>query len=426
MRAARPARLCLAALLVALAALTGGCGEPRERVTLIGPWTGGEEKAFRELLEPFERRHGIDVDYQGTTATREVLLAGVEASDPPHVAVLSGTGDLADFARRGKLRALRADAFDRSAYPDPWQARPRGDAKRYWVPVKADLKSIVWYRTDRGGDPADPPRDVRRWCLGMGTDSTIGWPATDWIEDVLLQRSGRDVYDRWATGRLPWTDEAVVDAWEKLGEFMSGGDGTEGPDSLVRDARGEEGGSGLLFSERSPCDLEHQGSFARGWYGDRARDADFRPSPELLPDRMLRDAAGKGPDRQVAADYAAVFRDDAAAHDLLEFLVETGTQRAWATDAAPAGFSANREVIAADYRDDPVGARVVEELRRSERLCLDASDVMPPTVRRAFHEKALEFLADPGQDPRPLLGRIQQAQQEELPPNTLWLEHACG
>ncbi|MEK8172172.1 hypothetical protein NKH77_31605 [Streptomyces sp. M19] len=69
----------LALWLVLLAAL--GTGDARVRgasgtVTLLASWTGGEEAAFRTVLRRFTEETGIRVEYQGTTALREVIDSG--------------------------------------------------------------------------------------------------------------------------------------------------------------------------------------------------------------------------------------------------------------------------------------------------------------------------------------------------------------
>lgn len=427
-RAGPARRAVLGLLCLLLAAGPAGCARQpdasRHVLTVLGPWTGREAESFGELLDRFEESNeGVRVDYQGTTATREVLLSGVLAGDPPDVAVLPVLGDLADYVQRDRLRRLDEDVVDDGDYAGPWLSRPAGMSERYWLPVKVDLKSIVWY--EKGNPPdASAREDVTRWCVGMGSDATSGWPGSDWIEDILLQRSGAAAYDAWATGEMEWTADPVVDAWRVWGTFMAGDD-RAAETALTTDHRGPGGGNGLLFDPGRACDLEHQGSFARSLYGDDAPRADFAPSSALLPGTDGRGDA-RGGAREVSGDFAAMFAESEQARALMRFLASLDAQRAWATGVDPPFFSAHRGVTQEAYpEDDTVSRRIVREFRRAERLCLDASDVMPPTIRRIFHEKVLEFLAAPRQDPVRLLEQIQRV-KEGLPGDTPWLEEACG
>ncbi|WP_158239641.1 ABC transporter substrate-binding protein [Streptomyces carminius] len=406
-RAARTALLGLLCLLLAPAGLAGcvrEVGGARHTLVVLGSWTGGEQEAFEELLDRFEerqRRKGfhVEVRYQGTTANREVLLSDVLAGDPPDIVVLPSLGDLIDYRQRGRLEPLRRDVDVRGAYDrGPWLARPQGMRKRYWLPVRADLKSLVWY-TGREPDASDAAVD--HWCVGMGSDATSGWPGTDWVEDILLQQSGPEVYERWANGELAWDAEPVVKAWNTWADFMSGDGGRAARAALEADHRGPEGGSGLLFDPARDCRLEHQGSFARHLYGERFRDADFVPAPRLLPGVTNRGSR----DREVSGDFAAMFQYSRKAEELMHFLASLEAQllwtkhdTAWRRGEIPF-FSAHQGIGEKAYPErDAVGRRVVRELEEAGYLCLDASDTMPPAVRGIFQQKILEFLADPRQE----------------------------
>ncbi|URN13616.1 hypothetical protein LUW77_25850 [Streptomyces radiopugnans] len=260
---------------------------------------------------------------------RGAALRPAGLSDPPDVAVLPVLGDLVDYEREGFLEPLGEGVVDEEKYDGgPWLAQPAGMDERHWIPVKVDLKSIVWHEKGRRPDPSRA--DAERWCVGMGSDATSGWPGSDWIEDVLLQQSGHEAYEEWAAGEMEWTEEAVVRAWRTWGEFMSGDGGRTAREALTTDHRGPEGGNGLLFGTGpgGGCELEHQGSFARHLYGPRAPEADFVPSPRLLPGAADRD----GRDREVSADFAAMFRASPEGQELMRFLASPEAQRVWAKD----------------------------------------------------------------------------------------------
>ncbi|MET4921565.1 hypothetical protein P3L51_04185 [Streptomyces sp. PSRA5] len=87
----------------------------------------------------------------------------------------------------------------------------------YWVLVRVDLKSIVWSRA--GEDEADTEEAV--WRLGMASGATSGWPGTDWIEDLLLQRHGYEMYETWATGNQPWDRGPVKRAWQEWAAVLA-------------------------------------------------------------------------------------------------------------------------------------------------------------------------------------------------------------
>ena len=110
------------------------------------------------------------------------------------------------------------------------------DGKHYGLPTNINLKSMVWYPKDNfdaagyevpatwdelialsdqivadGGTP---------WCVGFESGGDSGWPATDWMEDIMLRTAGPEVYDQWYKHEIPFNDPAVLAAAETFGEVM--------------------------------------------------------------------------------------------------------------------------------------------------------------------------------------------------------------
>ncbi|MFE3149238.1 carbohydrate ABC transporter substrate-binding protein [Streptomyces sp. NPDC059218] len=405
-----PARAVLLLLCLALAA--AGCGlaapgggDEQPRVTILGPWTDDQEKQFKAVLDTL----GTPYTYQGTAASREVLLAAVQAGNPPDIAILPGVGDLVEYAAERRLHPLGAKGAA-AKYGRPWQPEARGIEADLWVPLKTDLKSIVWYREDR--PPPARPAPLASWCIGMGDDGASGWPGSDWIEDLILQTAGPVLYERWATGALKWTDAPVVNAWSLWAGLLAQDPEADGR-SMRRDHRGRPGGHGLLFE--GGCDLEHQGSFARSFYGTRSAQAAFTDSAPLLPSGPTI----KG--REVSADFAALFSGSAPARDLLTRLTSRPAQEEWGRRAGV--FSPDSDVPA---RKGTVEKQISGRLTDQRvPLCLDASDVMPAAVRDAFYEAVLLTMAHPGAPVRDRLDDVQRVQNAQ-PAHTPRLTGVCS
>ncbi|MFJ2091752.1 carbohydrate ABC transporter substrate-binding protein [Streptomyces sp. NPDC087901] len=406
---------CTRALLLVLALFmtAAGCGlaapggsDAEPKVTILGPWTDEQELQFKDVLNGF----GIPYTYQGTAATREVLLAEVQAGNPPDIAILPGIGELVEYAAEGRLRSLRG-LYEPTEYGKPWRPGAEGVADHLWMPLKADLKSIVWYR--KGEAPQPHPAPLTSWCMGMGDDGASGWPGSDWIEDLILQRMGPVLYERWATGDLDWTDDRVIAAWTTWAGMLA-----QDPDvahrMLLADHRGPVGGHGLLLG--GGCDLEHQGSFARAFYGDRSGEAMFDDSAPLLPGGGYTVRA-----HEVSADFAALFGEGGQARELIRRLASRDAQEEWGRKGGV--FSPNAAVPPKKGAVDKEVSRRFTDPRVP--LCLDASDVMPAAVRDAFYEAVLLTMAHPAEPVRPRLTDIQKVQNAQAE-NTHRLTGVCG
>jgi alpha-glucoside transport system substrate-binding protein len=368
--------VCLVLLVAGVAGVRAARGWEGS-VTLIANWSGEEREQFENnVIEPFEKKYDIDVVYQGSSALSQVLAADTAAGNPPDVAVLPGPGELLDYALDGRLHPLDDDLFTAGNYDDIWAPEvtvpDREGRHRYWLPVKTGLKSMVWYAGQRPTVQSAAAPD--RWCLGMESGATSGWPGTDWVEDILLQQAGPRVYEDWANGKLSWANDAAVrKAWTTWGEMVGAGDGRRVAQALTT-------GFG---ADCPPGRLEHQGSFRAGHW--QKAGGDYVHSSEVIP--------GTGPDAgawEVSGDLAALLNPTDEARKLISHLADPGT-------ALP-DHTANK-AAAPDSTEDELQEEIGEILRGEGRRtrCWDASDAMPRALRDAFQQAVLRYLVEPAE-----------------------------
>jgi len=429
----------------ALAACGGGSAGGPAVVTVLGSWTGDEQSGFLAMVRGFEHATGIQVDYTGTRDADAVLASDLKDGNPPDLAVLSRPGELRQDAADGTLVPIDA-ALDQARlarqYTPGWRslmqaAGPSGARHYYAIIVKAALKSVIWY------DPRQfPARDLSRltspgltwdqltgvarglarggvtpWCLGLEDSSDSGWPGTDWIEDIVLHRSGPKVYDQWVAGTLPWTSAPIRQAWQAFGRVASTrGLARGGPAAALVTSYAQAGQP--LFTRPPGCYLDHEGSFITAFYAQdrlggsrhahpRPRtDFDFVPFPPLA-------SAGKGT-AEVAGDLLGMFRGTAAARKLISYLTTPAAQEAWIRRPGSGAISVNRLVPLADY-PDPVSRELARNLLGAASVRFDASDSMPQIMENAFNNAVLEYLDDPGQLDV-ILGGLDQVRQAAYKP----------
>lgn len=411
----------LVCCLLAVAAVTSvGCSsDERRTLVVLGPWTDGEEKPFEATLAKIGERTGHRYVYEGTRSLRETLVAQLRTDSPPDVAILNGQGELAEYARDGDAKPLPDDLA--SAAIGPWAPRitlrdKDGEQRQhaYWVPIRVDLKSIVWSRPNAPETAGSP-----RWCLGMASGATSGWPGTDWIEDLLLQRQGPAVYEEWATGQLRWDDPRVRRAWLEWRELlMAGGPGAGR--SAVSTSFDQLGGGRYGLLNGGDCTLEHQGSFIRRHYGD-----------DVLPAATATFLTGLPAGRkafEVSGDMAAVFTPSDAAWELMRQLISRDTRNDWAAAAKPAERPFFADGTTGPEPHTAGTSAVLKLFRQAAKICFDASDAMPSTLRGAFQRAVLEFLQDPG-DTGLLDGLLAQLESErrlQSEAGAFSLDHLCG
>ena len=106
------------------------------------------------------------------------------------------------------------------------------EGKHYGLPTNINLKSMVWYPKDdfdaAGYEVPETWDDLialsdqivedgsTPWCVGFESGGDTGWPATDWMEDIMLRTAGPEVYDQWVAHEIPFNDPAVKAAAETV------------------------------------------------------------------------------------------------------------------------------------------------------------------------------------------------------------------
>ncbi len=228
----------LAAGMLATGCSSAPAGDSGPQVIVFGTWRGEAADLFRASMEPFEERTGIDVVYTGTGDFASELVDRIQGGDPPDIAMFPQPGLLDQLAEEGYVlpvpRALAEEAADsyRAALRDIFGEPAEVSGVLYQV----NVKSLVWfpprvfaaqgYRVPKTWDELLELTDTMiddgftPWCLGAEAFSASGWPATDWIEDIVLRTAGPEVYDAWVAGEVPFSDPAIAAAYAQFGDLL--------------------------------------------------------------------------------------------------------------------------------------------------------------------------------------------------------------
>ncbi len=203
-------------------------------VTILGPETADDAASITAALDIFGAESGITITYTGATDAADLINTQVAGGNPPDIFVFPQPGKLADFARDGALIALpeHTETVMNEFHTDAWTIFGNVDGVAYGIPVKADLKSLVWYKPAdfaAGGYTVPETWDEllaltdtiiadggTPWCVGIESSTATGWPFTDWVEDLMLRYHGADVYDQWVAHEIPFNDDRVKQVFEEI------------------------------------------------------------------------------------------------------------------------------------------------------------------------------------------------------------------
>lgn len=405
------ARLACCALVLGLLPAAAGCGSRVQQrgVTVMVPWSDGEFQAFYSVVKTFEGETGIRVDVQVTRALTQQLDAAVAADAPPDLAMLPSVGAIREYVKDQRLRPLDVDI---GAYVEPFRDLATEGGEVYAVPVKADVKSLIWYNPAATAEPpgvalpdllAISRENPRAWCVGLASGPTSGWPGADWIADIVLAQGGVEVYQNWLAGRLQWTAPQVQAAWRTWRSLVGGS--LDGASTLPFDkaAAGMFGGAAKEKhgdSRRPGCSLGHGALSAMHFSAEEKPLSDYAYVTSS-PERRL----------EVSADFVGMFTNNPSAAALITYLSGRKAQQAWGNNV-PLGYAISANGQVTRYGNE-VQQRIAKLLqsKRGYTLCFGAADAMRPDVSAAFYRAVLDY-ATSGENLPKLLKGLDKIQRD--------------
>jgi len=384
----------VAALAITSGMASAGSHLAGEQVTVFGPWLGPDQENAEAVLAEFAAQTGADVRYVGSDSFEQQILVDAEAGSAANVSVFPQPGLAADMASRGFLTPLADGTGDwvveNYAAGQSWvdlgtYAGPDGTDDLYGFFYKVDVKSLVWYIPenfeDAGYEVPTSMEDLLAlsdqivadggtpWCIGLGSGGATGWPATDWVEDLLLRTQPTDVYDGWVTNEIPFNDPRIVAAIEEFGVFARNDDYVAGGSGAVASTDFRDSPKGM-FSSPPQCYMHRQASFIPAFFPEGTvvgEDADFFYFPSYAGADLGAPVLGAG-------TVWGITNDSPGAQALIEFLQQPVAHEIW---MARKGFLTPHRGVDSSAFGDPTLAKMNEILLNATTFRFDGSDLMP-------------------------------------------------
>ncbi|GEL95425.1 alpha-glucoside ABC transporter substrate-binding protein [Cellulomonas composti] len=375
-------------------------------VTVYTSIVSPEDQPHIDSYKPFEECTGATISYEGSKEFEAQLLVRLEAGSAPDIAYIPQPGLLQTIVQdypdtivpASEGTSANVDEF----FSPSWKTYGSVDGTFYAAPLGANVKSFVWYSpkqfeangydipetwddlialsdkivADHGADGAKP------WCAGIGSGDATGWPATDWLEDMVLRTAGGDVYDKWITNDVKFNDPQIATALEKVGEILRNPDyvnGGLGDVSSIAATTFQDGGLPILAEDgKDPlCYMHRQASFyAANWPAGTnvAEDGDVFAFYFPGLDAGTRPVLGGG-------EFVAAFSDRPEVAAFQAFLASPEWANAKAVSTPNGGWvSANSGLDPKNLVSpiDQLSATILGDTTQEFRF--DASDLMPAAV----------------------------------------------
>jgi alpha-glucoside transport system substrate-binding protein len=375
---------------------TSGAANQEENTGTVNVLNAMEPDEADAVQQLWDEQFGSSVDYEAE------FEASSEFEQQAQIRAEGGTLDVILLPQVGTLAGTYVPAgavsledmgMDVSAleqqFSESFVALGEVDGKHYGIPSNINLKSMVWYPKaafDAAGYTVPTTWDELMslsdqivadgstpWCVGFESGGATGWPATDWMEDIMLRTAGPDTYDQWYKHEIPFNDPAVMTAGTDFGDvmFKDGyvlGGAQNTPEVAFGDAPLP------MFNDPPGCWLHRQASFINAFFPEGTQagvDYDWFPLPPIDQEGIL-----------YGGEMAVAFRNSPEVVDFLNKFLSDDFQCAMGGNVASSRISPSVSVSPDCYANDILSASagVLSDALSSGSGRFDASDLMPAAV----------------------------------------------
>jgi alpha-glucoside transport system substrate-binding protein len=359
-------------------------------------WTSMDQPVIDGLsakLDPQAKALNINVKWSKVDNINQIIVSKVQANDPPDIALLPQPGIIKDLAGKHKVTALDG-ILDVSALQNSMTAGTldvaKVNGKIYGLMISMNVKGLVFYPKkafESAGYTAPKTLDelnaltdkIRSdgntpWCLGIESGTGTGWPATDWLENLVLKYGGIDPYNQWIAHTVKFDSPIIRQAAQEFQTIaFTGGNVLGGRSSIASNNFGTAGNA--MFNDKPGCFMYMQGSFITGFFPKTVQsDLDNQVGVFGLPPQT---AGGDNP-VEGGGDTASIYKDSKAAEKVMQLLAATDL----GTTAAGNGSS-----FISPHKDFPLGNYPLKTTQAIAQVAygatgfgFDASDAMPGAV----------------------------------------------
>ena len=368
-----------------------------QTITIFGPWLTGDKDLIESVIAYFEKATGATVKYSGSDSFEQQIAIDVQAGSAPNIAIFPQPGLAADLASKGFLTPLSKDTaswvrdnyaagqswVDLGTFPDK-----AGKDQLFGFFYKVDLKSLVWYVPENFEDAGyEVPQTMEElkaltqqiaddgetpWCIGLGSGGATGWPATDWVEDMMLRTQSPSDYDKWTTNELKFNDKKVVDAIKEFGWFIGNDAFVDGGARAVATTDFRDSPKGL-FTSPAKCYMHRQASFIPTFFPEGTklgRDVDFFYFPAYESKDLGKPVLGAG-------TMWSITKDSKAAREFMKFLETPIAHEIW---MAQSGFLTPYKGANVEAYGNATLKKQGEILLQATTFRFDGSDLMPGKI----------------------------------------------
>jgi alpha-glucoside transport system substrate-binding protein len=423
------------ATLGAVAVLTSGClssgdggggggnSNTSNTIEVMYAFSGGQEEGFLAEVNAWAKENDVKIKPSQTGNFNQLINTRVQGNDAPDVALFPQPGIMHDMADRDLLADL-SDVVDQGELDNMVQGvleTGQVDGTQYAVPMSINVKSIVFYPKkafeSAGYEVPETYDDLvaltdqiqkdgtSPWCFGIESEAATGWPATDWVENLMLINNGGDTYNEWVAHDIPFNDPKVDEVLTQMDELLLADGRTNGGRQSIA-SNNFNTAANPMFDDPPGCFMYRQGNFVAqtgGFPDEVISKLDETVGVFAMPGKTAEDKPVLG-----GGDLAGIFsKDNKSAQKLVQFLASKdfgadsyGASGNWISPRTDFDVSLYPNTTEADI------AKIAYE---STDFVFDGSDQMPGEVGSGSFWREMTAWISGGEDAKTALENIESS-----------------
>lgn len=369
-------------------------------VTLAHGLSGEEEQKFKAQFTDFQEQTGITVNLiPGNNV--EAIAVKSQSGTIEDIVNFPQPGTMATYARQGKILDLNTvinqdwlkENYNQGFLDTNTVQDANGKPILGGIFNRINFKSAVWYPKDdfdeAGYEIPETWDEMTQlmddivadgdtpWCIGIESQQATGWPATDWLEDIMLRTTSLENYDRWTRGELEFTSPEVRNALKYMTDIWFNDEYVYGGRQSIATTNFGDAPT-PMFQDPPKCWLHRQGNFITTFFEENTPgvqggvDYDFFYLPPI--DEQY------GKPILFAGDLFVVFteNDRPEVRAVMQYLSTYESVQPW-IQLGGGAISPHKNANLADYQNE-IERRIAETILGASSARFDASDIMPAEV----------------------------------------------
>ncbi|WP_316527311.1 ABC transporter substrate-binding protein [Kitasatospora brasiliensis] len=367
--------------------------------SILSPESDNLEKSWAE----FGKCTGIKISYEGSNDFESQLPVRVSGGNAPDFAIIPQPGLLAQMVKSGKVVKPPAQTVaNQDKWSPIWKTYGSVNGTFYAAPMSANMKSLVWYSPKAFkaagyevpktwsdlmalSDRIAKAGGAKPWCGGIASGTATGWPATDWLEEVVLGSFGGEVYDQWVGHQVKFSDEKITTAMKTVADWMQNPAWTNagfGDVKSIATTTFQDAGTPILSGK---CQMLQQASFYEAQW---PKGTKIGPDGDVFAFHLPAVNPSVANPVEGGGEFLAAFSGRPEVQAVQNYLSSSD----WASSrvkTATGWVSANQGVDKSLYTDpiDKLSAEALTDPAATFRF--DGSDLMPAAVGAGQEWKSL-------------------------------------